>query len=399
MGKKHSFLPASSAGRWMPCPGSAYIATLYPEKTSANAEEGTLAHELAAYEIDNRDTDHKDAAYKKGRTAIKKKVDAFYKDHPELDESFTTMSKALEPYIDYVIARYQEALDGDASAVLMTEQRVEFGEYVQGGFGTSDVVIIGGGRATVIDLKYGKGVPVSAINNPQIRLYAIGAVNAFDLVYDFDEVAVVIYQPRLDSVTEEVLTVDALKAWAADEVKPAADLALSDNPPYNPGPWCHNYFCPAAGSCKARAKAALAAEEFSDRDPALLSDEELSDALTRAELLASWVKDLQAFALSEALDGAEIPGWKVVEGRANRKYKDEGAVAAAAIEAGYAEAMIYEKKLLTLSAMEKLMGKKQFHEVMETSGLVYKPQGSPTLAPETDKRPAFNTATNDFKED
>lgn len=394
---KHAFLPASSAGRWMPCPGSAHMATLYPETTSVNAEEGTLAHELAALEIEN--AQEPSSGYKKARTAIKKKVDAFYKAHPELDESFDTMAKALEPYIDYVTARFQEAKAKDEAAVLMTEQRVEFGEYVPDGFGTSDVVIIGGGKAIVIDLKYGKGVPVSAVNNPQIRLYSIGAMNAFDLVYDFDEVTGVIYQPRLDSVTEETLTVDDLKAWAAEKVKPAAELAVSENPPYNPGSWCHNYFCPAAGSCKARAKAALAAEEFSDRDPALLSDEELADALTRAELLASWVKDLQSFALSAALDGAAIPGWKVVEGRANRKYKDEGAVAAAAIKAGYNEAMIYEKKLLTLSAMEKLMGKKQFKATLEDAGLVYKPQGSPTLAPESDKRPAFNTANDDFKED
>lgn len=393
--KDHAALSASGAERWINCPGSVHMATKFPASSSAAAEEGTLAHELAALEIEYRDQ-KKTKAYKAELSSIQKMVAAFYEGHPDLDDDFAYMARTIEPYVDYVAREYQEALKADEAAVIMTEQRVDFSEYVPGGFGTSDVIIIGGGRVTVIDLKYGKGVAVSAKDNPQIRLYALGAINLFDMIYDFDRVKMVIYQPRRDSVTEEELPVDELKAWAEAVVKPAAAAAISDDPPYHPGDWCDARFCPGAGVCKARADYCLGLERHNGKDPALLTDEELSDALNRAEALRSWAKKLSDYALGEIQTGHPIPGWKVVEGKTNRAYTDIDAVAEAAIKAGYPEALIYQRSLIGITGMEKLMGKKKFQEVL--GKLVEKPQGAPKLAPESDERPAFNSAKEDFKD-
>lgn len=385
---KHSTYSASSAERWINCPGSIHMASLFPSTSSPAAEEGTLAHELAALMIEG--------ARRDALEAIEGKVCRFYEAHPDLSDSFTNMARTLLPYIDYVNREYQETLAGDPAAVLLTEQRVDFSDIVPGGFGTSDVVIIGGGRVTVIDLKYGKGVPVSAKDNPQIRLYAIGAINAFDLVYDFDRVKMAIYQPRLDSVTEEELSVDDLKAWAEAVVKPAAKAAASDDPPYHPGDWCASHFCPGAGACRARAEYLLALERHSGKDPALLTDEELSDVLGRLDHLQKWAKAVNHYAIGEIQTGHAIPGWKIVEGRSNRVFTDEDQVVAAAVKAGYDKTLLYKSSLIGITDMEKLMGRKQFKEVL--GALVVKPAGAPKLAPESDERPAFNSAKADFED-
>lgn len=393
---KHASLAPSSAERWINCPGSVHMASLFPESSSPAAEEGSLAHELAALEIENNNCSSCMIDYGDQVEKLREKVGTFYEKNPSQPGDFETMRKMLDPYIDYVIREFREALAKDPAAVLLTERRVDFSDYVPGGFGTSDVVIIGGGRVTVIDLKYGRGVPVKARDNPQIRLYAIGAINAFDLVYEFDRVKMVIYQPRLDSVTEEELPVDELKAWAEAVVKPAAEKALSDDPPYHPGDWCASHFCPGAGACRARADYVLGLERHSGKDPALLTDEELADALSRMGPLQDWAKKLNDYALGEIQTGHNIPGWKVVEGASKRRYTDEDAVAAAAIGAGYAKALLYKSSLIGITDMEKLMGKRQFKEVL--GALVVKPAGAPKLAPESDDRPAFNSAKSDFED-
>ena len=379
---EHAVLSASSAERWMHCPGSVHMASMFPPSSSSSAEEGTLAHALAETMINQPE----DA--EKHREA----VEAFYKANPDLNDSFKNMKDTLQPYVDFVDSVYQETLKRDASATLLTEQRVEFSEYVPGGFGTSDVVIIGAGCVTIIDLKYGKGVPISAKNNPQIRLYALGAINEYSLVYDFDRVRMVIYQPRLDKVTEEEMTVEDLQKWAKEYVSPAAKEALSDKPSYHPGEWCSSHFCPGVGACKARAEYALALERHSGRDPALLTDEEIADALGRVSALESWAKDLGKYALREALDGHPIPGWKIVEGISKRVYTDEDKVVDAAMKAGYDEALLYKRSLIGITDMEKLMGKKQFGAVL--GGLVVKPRGAPKLTPESDPKPVYDPNKN-----
>lgn len=384
---KHAFLSASAADRWGNCPGSAHLATLFPESHSLAAEEGTLAHELAELSISEQDLGD-----------LPERVDKFYKDHTELPGDFKVMENIIAPYVNFVRAEYIATKNKDEAAVLSTEERVDFSEYVPDGFGTSDVVIVGDDMIEVIDLKYGKGVPVSAIGNPQIRLYALGAIAAYDLVYDFSKVKMVIYQPRLDSVTEETMTVEELKAWAQEFIVPAAQEAMSDTPSYHAGEWCQSHFCPAAGSCRTRAEYFLALERHSGKEPGLLTDEELADCLTRIDALGDFAKRLGEYCLNEALSGHKIPGWKIVEGRSVRKYTDEDQVAAKLKAEGYDEALLYERSLLGITKMEGMLGKKAFKQILEGAGLVHKPAGAPKLAPDADKRPEYSQAKADFED-
>jgi len=384
---KHATLSASSAERWINCPGSVHMASLFPSSTSKAAEEGTLAHELAEHLINKQKV-----------KSVEKKIKAFYEANPDVKGSVEEMVDYIVPYVEYVNGAFRKVQAKDSAAVLLTEQRVDFSEYVPDGFGTSDVVIIGDDEITVIDLKYGKGVEVSAEGNPQIRLYALGAINMFDLMYEFKSVNMVIYQPRRESISQESMSVKDLQEWAEEVIKPAAGLALSDKPPYCPGEWCTSHFCPGAGACKARAKYVLELERHSGKDPALLSDAEIADCIGRAEDLAKWAKALGAYALDSALNGHAIPGYKVVEGRANRIYKDSDAVAKEVVKAGFDEAMIYKRELIGITDMEKLLTKKKFNEILKD--LVIKPQGAPKLVPETDKRAEFKpNIKNEFEED
>lgn len=400
---KHAKLSASGAELWTNCPGSVHMAELFPETTSPAAEEGTLAHALAQTMIENARAGSASPQISAEYMVERDNVNAFYSVHKELAGSFDDMKKTLEPYVDYVIEEYEAIRKKDAAAELMTEQHVDFSDIVPGGFGTSDVVIIGDDTCEVIDLKYGKGVPISAIANPQIRLYTYGTMSAFDLSYDFSRVKMVIYQPRLDSVTSEELTADDLRSWGKAVIAPAAKRALSKNPKYNPGPWCKSHFCPAAGSCKARAAKMHEFEDMIERrrkDDAVLSGDDMGKALSAAREYTAWAKDLENEALELAQSGEAVTGWKVVESVAKRKYKSEEIVAATLVKAGYDPALIYEKKLLGVTKMTQLMGKKEFHEVLEEPGLVFKPEGAPTLAPESDKRPAIvtNVTADDFND-
>lgn len=384
---KHATLSASSAERWINCPGSVHMASLFPSSTSKAAEEGTLAHELAEHLINKQKV-----------KSVEKKIKAFYEANPDVKGSVKEMTDYIVPYVEYVNETFRKVQAKDSAAVLLTEQRVDFSEYVPEGFGTSDVVIIGDDEITVVDLKYGRGVEVSAEGNPQIRLYALGAINMFDLMYEFKSVNMVIYQPRRENISQESMGVKGLQEWAEEVIKPAAGLALSDKPPYCPGEWCTSHFCPGAGACKARAKYVLELERHSGKDPALLSDAEIADCIGRAEDLAKWAKALGAYALDSALNGHAIPGYKVVEGRANRIYKDSDAVAKAVVGAGFDEAMVYKRELIGITDMEKLLTKKKFNEILKD--LVIKPQGAPKLVPETDKRAEFKpNIKNEFEED
>lgn len=384
---EHATLSASSAERWINCPGSVHMASMFPSSSSKAAEEGTLAHEYAEHLLNKRKI-----------KLVEDKINAFYEANPDVKGSIDELVGYVVPYVEYVNERFHKVKDADSSAMLAVEQRVDFSEYVPNGFGTSDVVIIGDDEITVIDLKYGKGVEVTAEDNPQIRLYALGAIDLFGLMYEFKTVNMVIYQPRRENITQESMSVSDLIEWANEVVKPAAELALSDKPSYCPGDWCTSHFCPGAGACKARAEYVLGLERHSGKDPALLTDEEIGDCIGRAEELTKWAKALGAYALDSALNGHPIPGYKVVEGRANRIYKDADAVAQAVVKAGYDEAMIYERKLIGITDMEKLLSKKKFNELLKE--LVIKPQGAPKLVPEADKRAEFKPSTkNEFEEE
>lgn len=387
MPELHAKLSSSASKRWLGCPGSVKLSEHYPNGSSIYADEGTIAHGVAEGMISKDD---------KIVQKYKVEADKFYGEHPELNGTFLEMKMILQPYVDYVFEEYAEQVHEDEAAQLMTEERVDLTEYIPGGFGTSDVVILRQGRLHIIDLKYGKGVSVSAEDNPQLKLYALGTLARFDMLYDIEDVVMTIYQPRLDNVSTDTIKAKDLYAWGEEVIKPGAQLALSEDAPVHAGDWCQ--FCPARYDCKERARDAMELQKYLGQ--MVLSPEEIAEILGKIDRLTKFAEDIKESALTKALDGEEIPGWKVVEGRSIRKYVgSEEEIVRQCEGAGYDQALLYERKLLTITNMEKLMGKKQFAEVL--GAYVEKPEGKPTLAPESDKRPAItnNSAAEDFADE
>lgn len=387
MPELHAKLSSSASKRWLGCPGSVKLSEHYPNGSSIYADEGTIAHGMAEGMISKDD-----------KLVQKYEVEAarFYGEHPELNGTFLEMKMILQPYVDYVFEEYAAQVHEDGAAQLMTEERVDLTEYIPGGFGTSDVVILRQGRLHIIDLKYGKGVSVSAEDNPQLKLYALGTLARFDMLYDIEDVVMTIYQPRLDNVSTDTIKAKDLYAWGEEVIKPGAQLALSEDAPVHAGDWCQ--FCPARYDCKERARDAMELQKYLGQ--MVLSPEEIAEILGKIDRLTKFAEDIKDSALTKALDGEEIPGWKVVEGRSIRKYVgSEEEIVRQCEGAGYDPALLYERKLLTITNMEKLMGKKQFAEVL--GAYVEKPEGKPTLAPESDKRPAItnNSAAEDFADE
>ena len=375
MPTKHARLSASSAFRWINCPGSVALSDQCPTPASSSyADEGTLAHAIGELKL----------RYVNDEIS-KRQLNAKMKPLLQSEYYCGEMEEATGYYADAVI----EALEAAGEdAELMIEQQFSLDRWVPEGFGTSDAVVIGGGVIQVIDLKYGKGIKVDARNNPQLRLYGLGAANLFDSLYDFDTVRMTIIQPRLDHISTEELPLSELLAWAEDDVKPRAQMAMDGTDYTAVGDWCR--FCPAKAVCRKRAEYNISIAKDDFRNPPLLSDEEIGEVLRRADELQHWVKDVGDYALEQALAGKQYDGWKLVEGRSVRKYADDLKVAEALKAAGYDEAMLYERKLYGISAMEKIVGKKRLTETL--GDLIMKPAGKPVLVPESDKREAINTA-------
>ncbi len=386
MPEVHAVLGASSAHRWMNCPGSVALNTAEPDKTSSYAQEGTLAHLLAENMINYNLGRMTKKDFNKAFSEIKK--DEFYSQE---------MQEYIEGYVNTIWELMNEAKARTPDAQLLTEQRLDFSEYVPEGFGTGDVVIVCDGFVHIIDLKYGKGVSVSADSNPQLMLYGLGALAAYDLLYSVDTVKMTIIQPRLDNVSSYEMYAEDLEEWGETVVKPRAEAAMEENAPCHAGEWCR--FCKVKATCRARAEENLVLAKYEFQNPRLLSDEEIGAILKQAAEVAEWAGDIRSYAQTEAVEhGKKWAGWKLVEGRSNRRYKDELAVAKALTEAGYEEAVLYERKLLSITAMEKVVGKKNFGELL--GDLVVKPAGAPTLVEESDKRPELKSAESakeDFK--
>lgn len=386
MPEVHAVLGASSAHRWMNCPGSVALNAAVPDKTSSYAQEGTLAHLLAENMIN----------YNLGRMT-KKEFNKIFAEIKENELYNQEMQECIEGYVNTVWELMNEAKARTPDAQLLTEQRLDFSEYVPDGFGTGDVVIVCDGFVHIIDLKYGKGVEVSAESNPQLMLYGLGALTAYDLLYSVDTVKMTIIQPRLDNVSSYEMYAGDLDFWGESVVKPKAAAAMEEDAPCNAGEWCR--FCKVKANCRERAEKNLKLAKYEFQDPRLLSDEEIGSILKRAAEVAEWAGDIKSYAQTEAIEnGKKWAGWKLVEGRSNRKYKDELAVAKALTDAGYEEAILYERKLLGITAMEKVVGKKNFTELL--GNLVIKPTGAPTLVEESDKRPelkSVESAKEDFK--
>lgn len=378
----HAVLSPSSAERWIHCPPSAKINAEAPRTDTAYTKEGTLAHALC--ELKGRKYFLGLGPRKYAAELKKLQADEMWQDE---------MEDYTEDWMDAL-----KGFDGefDARPHVAVEQKVEFSDIVPEGFGTCDCVMVGGGLLQVIDFKYGKGVPVSAEGNPQLMLYALGALKAYDMIYDIDTVKLSIVQPRIRREPDSwEVSVDDLNAWAEDVVKPAAALAIRGEGEYSEGEWCR--FCAIRGSCRARAEANLALARAEFRLPPELEDGEIGDILREGERLESWLNDLRKYALNACLDGREIPGWKAVEGRSQRAWTDAEAAFDAARALGVPEAMLYERKPVTLAQLEKAMGKKAFAEGLKD--YVTTPPGKPTLAAEKDRRPAVTgrtTAKEDF---
>ena len=270
---------------------------------------------------------------------------------------------------------------------------LDFSDVGPEGYGTADFILISGDTIHIVDDKHGKGVEVSAAENPQMMLYAYGALNAYGAIYDLEKVSMTIFQPRLGNVSTYETTREELEKWATDFVKPRAEMAWKGEGVLSDGPWCR--FCKCKATCRKRAETAMELAKHEFKDPALLSDQEIAEVLGKAEEVASWANDVKEYALTEALKGKIFPGWKVVEGRSIRKLSDEAKAAEAVVAIGKDP---YEKKLLSITDLTKLLGKKRFDELL--GALVYKPPGKPTLAPEADKRPEFaaSSAAEDFKD-
>jgi len=371
---KHAILSASSSHRWLNCSPSARLEQEFEDRETEAAAEGTAAHALCEHKL---------------RRALKLQSRRKPISKYDCDE----MDLHTDNYVQFVLETLAEARQHCADPLINIEQRLDFSCYVPDGFGTGDCIIISDKTIHVIDFKYGQGVLVEAEQNPQMMLYALGALRLFDSLYDIDEVAMTIYQPRRENISTWTIAVDDLKAWAENELVPKARLAYEGKGEYLPGPWCT--FCKAAVKCRARAEEKLRLAQYDFVRPPLLTDAEIEDILDKLSDLTSWANEIMAYAQDAALNqGKQWRGWKVVEGRSNRKYSNEEAVIEAANAAGYHD--IFRKSLIPLTEMEKLMGKQDFHDIL--GGLIVKPAGKPTLVPVSDKRPAITSANIDFKE-
>lgn len=370
----HAILSASASYRWLNCPPSVRLTERIPDNGSIYAAEGSEAHALCEYKL---------------RKLLGMEVQNPLDTPVGLQYYDNTMEDAATGYAAFVLELLEEIRKSCPDPIVMVEQRLDFSRWVKDGFGTGDAVIVADGTLHVIDFKYGTGVPVSAEGNSQMRLYALGAVDMFGELYDIDTVVMTIYQPRLTSISTDTISKTDLLDWAENTLRPLADLAYKGEGDLNAGSWCR--FCKLRSTCRKRAEANLAMAQHDFNLPPTLSDEEIAVILDKLDDLISWAGDVKEYALNATLHGKHFEGWKLVEGRSNRRYTDEAAVAQIVSDTGRDP---YEHKLLGITAMEKLLGKKQFATLL--SNLVERPQGKPVLVPASDKRPEMTNAKNDF---
>ena len=372
--KGHAILSASSSDRWLHCPPSARLCETYEDKGSDYAAEGTNAHKLCEYKLKK----------------------ALGMDASDPTENLTWYNEEMEDcangYAAYILEMVAAAKESCVDPKVLIEQRVDFSRWVEQGFGTADCIIIADGTLRICDYKHGLGVLVDATDNPQMKCYALGALELFNDIYDIDNVSMTIYQPRRQNISTFKISKEALYKWADEVLKPTADLAFAGDGNFLCGEWCG--FCKAKHECRARAEANLTLAQYDFKLPPLLEDSEIEYILSRADELVAWASDIKEYALQQAISGKEWAGWKLVEGRSNRKYSNEEAVIQAVTDAGFDP---YEKKLLGITAMQKRLGKSRFDELL--TSYIEKPQGKPTLVLESDKRPAMNNAKADFMEE
>lgn len=377
----HALLSPSAAHRWINCTAAPRLEADVTDKGSEFAAEGTLAHAYCALKL-------------KEFLGLPTEDEA--KEIAELNDRYHTgeMDEYTDTYKTIVLEKFTAARAITKDAQLLVETRLDFSEYVPEAFGTADVIIIADGTMEVIDFKYGKGVKVSAVDNPQMKIYALGAYEKFSFEYQIERVRMTIVQPRIDNLSDYELSVADLLAWTDEVLTPKAQQAYKGDGPQVPGEWCQ--FCKVKSNCRALANQCIEAAK-NHPDPKLISPDELAtEVLPILATVKTWLSGVEDYALQQALSGVQLPGWKVVEGRSVRKITDQDGAASALNKAGYKTAEIYKpQELRTITDLEKLTGKKQFAAIC--GNYIEKPQGKPTLAPDSDKRPAIDTLTDDFK--
>ena len=368
--KTHSLLGGSSAHRWIACPPSARLCETLDEEESSFAAEGSSAHGICEYRL---------------RKSLGQEVP---EEEPRDEWYSEEMSECADDYVNYITDIITE-LKKTGTPIVMVEQFLDYSKYVEDGYGTGDCVIISDNKLKIIDFKYGKGVEVSAYKNEQMLIYALGAVSQFEHLYDIEEIEMVIFQPRLHNVSTYEISIDDLLKWANEVLVPRAKLAFEGKGEFCSGEHCR--FCKAKAICRERAKSHMKLADFNNADPALLKDDEIEDILDKADTLVSWANDVKEFALDAALKGKKWKRYKAVEGRSNRKLTDEDK----AVELIQKEGLDpYERKLISIGEIQKLLGKVKFKELIEP--LITKPPGKPCLVSRDDKRDELEVRITDF---
>lgn len=369
---EHALLSASSASRWMACPPSALLNAKEPDQTSDYAEEGTEAHKLCEYKL-------------------KQNLGQEMAD-PRVGMKFYTqeMEDCADDYVRFILEQKAEIEKTCMDPLLLIEQKLDFSEYVPDGFGTGDCLLISDNQIQVIDFKYGTGVEVNSEKNPQMMCYGLGALLLYDGIYDIDSIKMTIFQPRKQNISSYEISKDELLDWAQNTLKPAANLAANGEGEFKAGDHCR--FCKLKNKCRKRAEYNLELARYDFEPPVELEDAEIEAILEKADQLVSWVNDIKEYALNSALQGKKWDGWKLVEGRSNRKFKSEAETAKIVEEAGFDP---WQKKLLGITEMTKMLGKTKFNELLKEQ--IIKPKGKPTLVTRDDKRKEMNIAASDFE--
>lgn len=377
MADAHAVLSASSSKMWMSCPPSAQLNAAANDIPSEYAKQGTIAHLWA-------------------ETKVKRILGQNLRDPTDGAEYYDAeMAECTDSYAQYVSEQIEKAKQRCSDPIVLVEQRVDFSKWVPGGFGTADTIIVSDDVLSIIDLKFGAGIPVDAENNSQMMCYALGALELFDGIYDIGKISMTIFQPRRENISVYEMSKAELMEWANTQLAPAAQLASKGEGEFKAGEHCR--FCKVKAVCRKRAEYNLELAQYDFKMPDILEDAEIEAILSKADDLVSWVTDIKEYALQQAVNGKQWNDWKVVEGRSNRKYTDEILVADTVKNAGFDP---YEYKILGITAMTKLLGKNKFEDLL--GGFIEKPKGKPTLVPMSDKRPALSKAADaadDFKEE
>lgn len=403
----HAVLGASSAHRWLVCTPSARLCekltSRFGSESSPYAAEGTKAHALAEmkvrlayYKADGMTTaKHSRMSPEQQEAYLGINEFRFKALRNELGDIPKDMEQATDSYCDIVMEKYLSAKEADPGAQLYLEQRLDYSAWVPSGFGTGDCIIVSDSLLEVCDYKHGKGIPVDAVGNPQLRLYGLGAMERFGRLYDFQSVRMAIIQPRLDSVSEETLTCEDLTSWAEKEVVEKAKQAWTGSGEFVPGEHCR--FCAAKAVCSARVAQAMRMFQYGLEAPGLIPDEQIPSILGMLNDAEAWIKDIRAYAENQALHGQVWPGWKLVHGKKpNRQWADPEEVKAQLLRAGYPADQFQEVKLKPVGEIEKALGKKAFQALV--GGLVSQGEGKLTLVPADDKRVEFASADADFQD-